>query len=301
MDEHKKKRKKTRRFVFLSVLAALAVAAAVIIVLQRNNIEAAKYYLSLSSDEINVKLNEAEQKTVQLFEDKLPVKVRDLTDEEKKLMASDAITMEEAVKILTDDYKRAAGGSPVRTGSVSATNSNAADVISEPVTSENTSDENAGSGPEGGAQTDGAADADDVRDATDVKSTGSGTGVIIKSNSEAGNDELYELAELIAEAYALRAYYTNMLEGMRSSAVKDYTALVKEEQTQAKKRDIGMQYLGKAGALESECDGRMTSLLSRIETELDRTGGDKSIINDIKYYYAEEKSLKKAYYLSLYS
>jgi len=109
------------------------------------------------------------------------------------------------------------------------------------------------------------------------------------------------LTELIAELYVLRAYYTNRLEEMRLLAIVDYSALGNEQRTYGTKMKIGMNYLKLAGTLETECDELMDDLVARIEMELKKTGGNKSIIRDIKYYYAEEKRLKKAYYLSLYT
>jgi hypothetical protein len=120
-------------------------------------------------------------------------------------------------------------------------------------------------------------------------------------NSAINKEAEEKLAELVAEAYVLRTYYTNRLERMRVSALAEYSALSKEERTQSKKMDIGMKYAGLAGELEGDCDGKMNSLVARIEKELKLSGSDTSVINEIKFYYAEEKSLKKAYFLSLYN
>ena len=110
-----------------------------------------------------------------------------------------------------------------------------------------------------------------------------------------------KLIELIAEAYVLRAYYTGCLEEMRASAAADYKALSDENKTRQNQLAIGMNYITLAGDLEVECDRLMDNLISRIEAEIIISGGDKSLVGDIRVCYAEEKSLKKAYYLSLYS
>ena len=73
------------------------------------------------------------------------------------------------------------------------------------------------------------------------------------------------------------------------------------DRTQVKKLEIGNLYAGLAGKLENECDGSMDDLIARLDTVLTQMNHEKSVMTEIKSYYAQEKSLKKAYYLSLYS
>ena len=44
----------------------------------------------------------------------------------------------------------------------------------------------------------------------------------------------------------------------------------------------------------------MDEILDELEVLLAETGGDRSLISQIAYAYATEKSLKKAYYIDLY-
>ena len=113
-------------------------------------------------------------------------------------------------------------------------------------------------------------------------------------------DSAQSVAAIIAELYVLRAHYTNALEEMRRSALADYDALSSEQKTNAAKQNIGLEYLKRAGTLESECDSRMEDVLSRLEKELKNSGNDVSIINDVRSTYANEKSLMKAYYMNMY-
>jgi uncharacterized protein YxeA len=108
------------------------------------------------------------------------------------------------------------------------------------------------------------------------------------------------IAAIIAEIYVLRARYTNSLEEMRMSAIGEYHALPEAQRTNAAKQTIGVKYLKMAGALESECDAKMDDVVRRLQNELKDSGGDISIIDDVKFTYANEKSLKKAYYLNMY-
>ena len=53
-------------------------------------------------------------------------------------------------------------------------------------------------------------------------------------------------------------------------------------------------------ALEGECDAQMDSLLSQINDELVRTGGDTSVVSQIKTAYQNEKSLTKSALMDKY-
>ena len=109
------------------------------------------------------------------------------------------------------------------------------------------------------------------------------------------------LAEALAEVYVLKATFSNSLESLKDSAIAEYKELTDEERTRSAKLNLGFKYIGLAGDLESECDARMDVLLFTIEDALRATGGDLSLISDIRSIYNNEKSIRKAEYLSLYN
>ena len=292
--------------ILLVVLAALVVAVSVVVYLQWNNITAAKYYLSSTEDELSEKISENDKRLTGIMDELVPNanKVRDLTDDEKNKLASDELTPEEAVQILVNDYK-APAGKTVGAGTNSVSDAGAGTNAS-PAASEASSA--SASGTEGSPAATASSEADpssvtgeaapaDSNLAAQTNPAAS-TGTEDASPESAPEDTV--LAGLVAEAYVLRAQFTGRLEGLKSSAAAEFKALGKDEQTQEKKMEIGMKYMDRAGKMEGECDGKMDNLVARIEKQLRRTGGDTSIINDIKAYYAEEKSVKKAYYLSKY-
>ena len=110
-----------------------------------------------------------------------------------------------------------------------------------------------------------------------------------------------ELAELIGKAYVLEASFSGSIDNLVSSAIAEYKALPAEQHTDANKFSIGLRYLGTAGSMESSCDQQMATILSQIESVLVVSGGDMKLLDEIKSAYANEKILKKDYYLSLYS
>lgn len=103
----------------------------------------------------------------------------------------------------------------------------------------------------------------------------------------------------VAQLYSYKAQYLGALGGLEKSAMVEFSALPKEQQTSTAKKKILAQKLGQAAALESECDSQVNAILSSLGQELRAAGGNLEIIDTIRSAYEQEKSLKKAYYLKL--
>ncbi len=121
------------------------------------------------------------------------------------------------------------------------------------------------------------------------------------NDSERERDYDAELAELIGQVYVLEASFSGSLDNLVSSAIAEYKALPAEQHTDTNKWNIGLRYLGIATSMEASCDQQMATILSQIESILVASGGDMKLLDEIKSAYANEKILKKNYYLSLYS
>jgi len=119
--------------------------------------------------------------------------------------------------------------------------------------------------------------------------------------SGSGVDYNVELARLVGQVYVLEATYSGSLENLVSSAIAEYKALPADQRTKANKWNIGVKYLSTAASMEASCDSQMATILSQIESVLLASGGDMKLLGQIKSAYANEKILKKEYYLSLYS
>ena len=109
-----------------------------------------------------------------------------------------------------------------------------------------------------------------------------------------------ELAAMVGEIYALRASFIGQLDGLLQQAKAEYSAL-SPEQREKQKSSLASKYIGLAGNLESSCDSQMEAILSRIQKHLKETGGDTSLIKEIRKVYENEKALKKSYYMSMMS
>lgn len=109
-----------------------------------------------------------------------------------------------------------------------------------------------------------------------------------------------ELAAMVGEIYVLRASFVGQLDGLLQQAKAEYSAL-SPEQREKQKSSLTSKYIGLAGNLESSCDSQMESILSRIQKHLKETGGDTSLVKEIRKVYENEKALKKSYYMSMMS
>ncbi|WP_283673735.1 hypothetical protein [Butyricicoccus sp. Marseille-Q5471] len=109
-----------------------------------------------------------------------------------------------------------------------------------------------------------------------------------------------QLSALVGRVYALQASFTGQLDGLLGSAKQEYLSLPASNRTASTKASIAEKYIGRAGSLESSCDAQMDGIISEMRRLLKSSGQDDSLADQVAYGYAQEKSLKKSYYLSYY-
>ena len=100
--------------------------------------------------------------------------------------------------------------------------------------------------------------------------------------------------DVISEIYLLRAEFLNKLDLMIADGTAEVEATPKEKRTLTFKIELMNRYMDRGNALEKECDARMELLLSELETALRQSGGDLSLIDEVRALYAQEKKLYKA-------
>ena len=105
------------------------------------------------------------------------------------------------------------------------------------------------------------------------------------------------VANYLQQVYGLKAYYIGALGQVENEMRGVY---VNSGRDKSKIPGIIQSYMPRVGALESECDGKIASLLANMRSELSAIGADTSITDKIYDAYINEKALKKAYYLSMY-
>lgn len=104
-----------------------------------------------------------------------------------------------------------------------------------------------------------------------------------------------------AELYSMKAYYIGQLNQIEGRARSEFSSMSAAEKSNLSKAAFVAKYAGYATSLLGECDGRVSSLLSEMKSELSAVGGDMSIISTIKQAYESEKAARKAYYLNMVS
>ena len=107
-----------------------------------------------------------------------------------------------------------------------------------------------------------------------------------------------ELSAIIAKVYVLREDFTMALDNMYDEAKAEYIALPAEKRTKSNLMVLASKYLDKATALEKECDARMDEIVADMEKLIQENNGDMSLVDTVVYSYANEKSLKKSWYMS---
>ena len=100
--------------------------------------------------------------------------------------------------------------------------------------------------------------------------------------------------DVISEIYLLRAEFLNKIDLMIADGTAEVEATPKEKRTLTFKIELMNRYMDRGNALEKECDARMELLLSELETALRQSGGDLSLIDEVRALYAQEKKLYKA-------
>lgn len=122
------------------------------------------------------------------------------------------------------------------------------------------------------------------------------------SSTQKVSDEEYnrKVAELIAQVYVIKANFTSQLSAFESSIINSYKALPAEQRTAATKARIVSENMGYIAGLEAQCDAQINAVTTELKAFLASCGRDTSLVDSINTAYANEKELKKAYYISLY-
>ncbi len=129
---------------------------------------------------------------------------------------------------------------------------------------------------------------------TEVKSETKTDTADDKSDGQTSSTE-NNIAALIAQIYSLRSTFSEKVDQVVSQALSD---LASGEYT---KSELISKYLEIVSSLEASCDEQFDSIVSQIESELKRTGGDFELISELRAAYQNEKNLKKASILSDYA
>ncbi len=124
----------------------------------------------------------------------------------------------------------------------------------------------------------------------------------IPSENEEKTDEAAienVIAAYVGELYGVKATYLGRLGALVGQAKAEFYALPDSQQTTASKTRIMSSYVGTAASLESQCDKKVSNILSLLQTALETLGGDTAIVTTLRCSYDAQKAAQKAYFLSL--
>ena len=107
-----------------------------------------------------------------------------------------------------------------------------------------------------------------------------------------------QLQAIVDRVYALRAEYLQALDDLQSEAVAAYKAIPKSQRNKKAIVNFVSTYISKATTLEKQCDGKMDVLVKELTQLQKKYGQTMELVEAVKYTYANEKSLKKAWYMS---
>ena len=116
---------------------------------------------------------------------------------------------------------------------------------------------------------------------------------------EKTSDEI--IRRYTATLLSLESKYLGSIDALLNEAVAEFYNLPPKDRTYSSKMSVMQGYVGRINSLEASCDSEVEAILASLKKELKEINADTSIIKTIKKAYNDEKSLKKAYYIDLYS
>lgn len=258
--------------ILCAALVLLAVSLAGLAWWQRENLKAVKAAAQHTSEELEEKLAENQQRIQEAVNAAPEITVREVTEEERQALRDGTMTQEELVERLLDiggqeASQPAAGNTAPASGEAALPASQQESGGLQPAVSQSPVQEPSKPTP-------------------------------AESSKPTENTYQKALSALIARVYVLREEYTLALDNMYASAKAEYKALPAEKRSKTNLAKMASGYLSKASALEKECDGKMDEITSAMEKLIKENNGNMGLVDTVVYTYANEKSLKKSWYLS---
>ncbi len=109
-----------------------------------------------------------------------------------------------------------------------------------------------------------------------------------------------DTAAIIAKMYIIKNKFMKLLENIEVDILNEYISYPKEERNPSLRKSIAGKHISTVASLEIQCDNEVEAVLTELKTKLSALRKDQTIINTIRKAYADEKSLKKAYYMDIY-
>lgn len=274
MEPVEKKPGKRGRVALCILLALLLVIGGALFLLRRW-LSLGHYILTTTPEAVQSDKAENDKKTNELLQELIPdVTMRDLTEEERALLASGALTYEDALAL-------------IRGETVAPETTAIPETTAVPETT---------AAPETTAVPGQPAEPPAATTAVTTAATTAATTVTTAATTTAPDlaAVMRRQEEIIAEIYLLRATYLNEIDKLIKDTKQMYIDLPKEQKTLAGKMKIVEKMIPVGNKLEDDCDARMEVLLTELTDILQQQNLSTAIVDEIRKTYAEQKNLKLA-------
>ncbi len=292
-----KKRKKFKLLKIIVIAIVFVIAAAVLVVIRTygfSNIMALYRGLTTKPEKIQNLLDQNKQATDKALAD-IGVTVEEnmveriekgeLTEDELAAMIYESMQNPETVTAETGDVSGSQGEE---------------DYVIVPAEEENTTPSSTNSN----GQNDGGSTGGPDNSGAGAGNTGANAdGNVNEPKTLTAEEEEFNkrTAELVAKMYVIKADFMGTLSSFEANIKAQYKSLPAEERTQATKAKIVSENMSYITGLEAQCDAQVKAVTDELTELLTANGKDTSLVDAINSAYANEKELKKAYYISLYN
>ena len=294
-----------RKWICLSVVFIVIILIAGIVIKHWNSLEALVDSFRYSQEEVVQKLDENKKQLQQYIDENEDVTVRDLTEEEAKLLSEGKISEEEIVKILTGQTNgetQSEGTSSEKEPSSEANNPNTEPTEEKPTEPEPS---------KGDSQKENPPAKNEEKKPTENKPSESKPTENKPVENKPEETEPEEtptgtaVSEAIAKLYVQKSIYLGKLDSIEARVNDEFYALLKSEHLdEAGIKEAKQQFLktnlSTVAAWENECDSVVYGILDEIKAALKESNQDTDIVKKLEEAYLNEKRLKKSYYIKRY-
>lgn len=258
-----KPKKFRKRYIVLIVLVVLLILLAALAFWQRENIKAVQDFASYSQEELEEQMKQNDQAIKDAVNAVPEVSIREVTEEERQALKEGTLSQEELVERLLGT-ETPAPEQPEPTTTPAPIPTPKQDELAQPSASP----------------------------------TPTPTPTPEPTPTPGKSDYEKRLSELIARVYVLREEYLIQLDDLKEEAIAAYKATPAAQRTASWLTKFVSNYLSKGTALEKQCDQKMDAIVIEMRTLIKENNGDLSLVDTMISTYANEKSLKKAWYMS---
>lgn len=285
--------------IFLKILLVILLILVALAIWQRDNIKALYMGLTSSEDDLAQKRNENDKIITDTLEQYPELTVRDLTEEEKKLLAEGVLTKEEILLLLQgklelekDDPETSVPEvpeAPEEPDEPSVTDPPVTPEPEQPVTPEV---------PTVAPETPTVSTPSEIE--PPVEDPPVSPPEEIETPEVAAPTVEEQISTLVAQMYVLKAEFTTALQNLENTTLKDYAALSEEEKTAELKSSMMTQVLDTVAAMEKDCDTKVNAVLASLTTLLKENDMSLTLVDSIRTAYNNEKTITKAEYINTY-